>query len=126
MFYNQLYINNDQVIIQTSDGLQQTNPYIITDNNDVKMTTDFTCNHAYFHGFTILSDIRQKTDIKDINVCLTKNSIKEIVSLMGVAVQDALVQWKGEKWQERGPLLITHWGISGPAAIKLAAWHARL
>jgi predicted Rossmann fold flavoprotein len=55
----------------------------------------------------------------------TKSSIKEIVSLMGVAVNDATVQWKGEKTSERGPVLITHWGISGPAAIKLSAWNAR-
>ena len=50
---------------------------------------------------------------------------KNITTLMGVAVDNATIQWKGVKNIEKGPLLITHWGISGPAAIKLSAWCAR-
>ena len=50
---------------------------------------------------------------------------KKITTLMGVAVDKASIQWKGNKKTEIGPLLITHWGISGPAAIKLSAWCAR-
>jgi predicted Rossmann fold flavoprotein len=50
---------------------------------------------------------------------------KNITTLMGVAVDNASIQWKGNKHVEQGPLLITHWGISGPAAIKLSAWCAR-
>ena len=50
---------------------------------------------------------------------------KNITALMGVAVDNATIQWKGVKNIEQGPLLITHWGISGPAAIKLSAWCAR-
>ena len=52
-------------------------------------------------------------------------SDKKITTLMGVAVDHASIQWKGNKHIEQGPLLITHWGISGPAAIKLSAWCAR-
>ena len=52
-------------------------------------------------------------------------SDKKITTLMGVAVDNASIQWKGNKHIEQGPLLITHWGISGPAAIKLSAWCAR-
>ena len=48
-----------------------------------------------------------------------------ITSLMGVAVDYASIQWAGHKHIEKGPLLITHWGISGPAAIKLSAWCAQ-
>ena len=29
------------------------------------------------------------------------------------------------KLRERGPLLVTHWGLSGPAILKLSAWGAR-
>ena len=50
---------------------------------------------------------------------------KNITTLMGVAVDNASIQWKGNKHVEQGSLLITHWGISGPAAIKLSAWCAR-
>jgi predicted Rossmann fold flavoprotein len=49
-----------------------------------------------------------------------------IISLMGVSVPDAQVKISGENLKERGPLLITHWGMSGPAILKLSAWGARV
>lgn len=48
-----------------------------------------------------------------------------IVELMGVAVEKAVVKITGTKLTEEGPLLITHWGISGPVVLKLSAWGAR-
>ena len=44
--------------------------------------------------------------------------------LMGVAVPDGEVRIVGTKLKQRGPLLVTHWGLSGPAVIKLSAWAA--
>lgn len=49
---------------------------------------------------------------------------KKFKDLMGVSVISAQVQVAGTKYKERGPLLITHWGLSGPAVIKLSAWAA--
>ena len=48
-----------------------------------------------------------------------------INQLMGVAVPDVQVKIVGSKLQERGPLLITHWGLSGPVVLRLSAWGAR-
>lgn len=48
-----------------------------------------------------------------------------ITSLMGVAVPRAQVKIAGSKLQETGPVLITHWGMSGPAVLRLSAWGAR-
>ncbi len=48
-----------------------------------------------------------------------------ITALMGVSVQEAQVKITGTKLQEQGPLLITHWGMSGPAILRLSAWGAR-
>jgi predicted Rossmann fold flavoprotein len=45
--------------------------------------------------------------------------------LAGVSVPDAAASVSGTKLRERGPLLITHWGLSGPAILKLSAWGAR-
>ncbi|MDO7851937.1 BaiN/RdsA family NAD(P)/FAD-dependent oxidoreductase [Hymenobacter convexus] len=45
--------------------------------------------------------------------------------LMGVSVPHARVVLAGEKLQYEGPLLVTHWGVSGPAVLKLSAWGAR-
>ncbi|MVT09184.1 BaiN/RdsA family NAD(P)/FAD-dependent oxidoreductase [Chitinophaga tropicalis] len=48
-----------------------------------------------------------------------------ITTLMGVSVEEAHVKIAGTKLQERGPLLITHWGMSGPSILRLSAWGAR-
>jgi predicted Rossmann fold flavoprotein len=66
------------------------------------------------------------TIIEPVPSLFTFNTVdKKITTLMGVAVDKASIQWKGNKNIETGPLLITHWGISGPSAIKLSAWCAR-
>ncbi|WP_188051407.1 NAD(P)/FAD-dependent oxidoreductase [Flavobacterium sp. GP15] len=48
-----------------------------------------------------------------------------IKELSGVAAQ-ATVKVKDTKLISSGPLLITHWGMSGPAILKLSAWGARI
>jgi len=45
--------------------------------------------------------------------------------LSGVSVEEATTAVTGTQLKERGPLLITHWGLSGPAILKLSAWGAR-
>ena len=47
-----------------------------------------------------------------------------ISELMGVSVKDATVKIKGTKFSRQGPLLITHWGFSGPAVLKLSSFAA--
>lgn len=48
-----------------------------------------------------------------------------LAGLEGLSVPDAETSVPGTKLRERGPLLITHWGLSGPAVLKLSAWGAR-
>jgi predicted Rossmann fold flavoprotein len=48
-----------------------------------------------------------------------------ITQLMGVSVPEAQVKITGTHLQAKGPLLITHWGLSGPAVLRLSAWGAR-
>ncbi|WP_317196783.1 BaiN/RdsA family NAD(P)/FAD-dependent oxidoreductase [Hymenobacter piscis] len=45
--------------------------------------------------------------------------------LPGVSVARARVKVAGEKLEYEGPVLVTHWGVSGPAVLKLSAWGAR-
>lgn len=49
---------------------------------------------------------------------------QRIKGLAGVS-SEAIVKIRGEKLENSGPLLITHWGMSGPAILKLSAWGAR-
>jgi predicted flavoprotein YhiN len=48
-----------------------------------------------------------------------------LIGLSGVSVENAMATVGGTKLRESGPLLITHWGLSGPAILKLSAWGAR-
>jgi len=106
--------------------------FVITLNNQNKITADAICMAT---GGMSSSE---KTDkllwlkefghsiVAPVPSLFTFNLVdKKITTLMGVAVDQANIQWKGNKIIEKGPLLITHWGISGPAAIKLSAWCAR-
>lgn len=45
--------------------------------------------------------------------------------LSGVSVPDAFLRIPGTKLSAEGPLLVTHWGLSGPAVLRISAWGAR-
>lgn len=49
-----------------------------------------------------------------------------LTGLMGVVVPMVKVKISGTKLEQTGPVLITHWGLSGPAVLRLSAWGARL
>lgn len=55
--------------------------------------------------------------------CIPNQQLK---NLMGTVVENATATLCGTKLKANGPLLITHWGISGPAVLKLSAHGARL
>jgi len=48
-----------------------------------------------------------------------------LAELSGLSVEDVATSVVGTPLRERGPLLVTHWGLSGPAVLKLSAWGAR-
>lgn len=53
-----------------------------------------------------------------------------ITKLMGVSIENSKIKIPipktfGTRLEEQGPLLITHWGLSGPAVLRLSAWGAR-
>jgi predicted Rossmann fold flavoprotein len=50
------------------------------------------------------------------------NPVRE---LMGNVTEETTVRVEGTKLSGHGPLLITHWGMSGPAILQLSAWGAR-
>lgn len=48
-----------------------------------------------------------------------------ITDLMGVSVDEVTIKIAGTKIIQTGPILITHWGLSGPVVLKASAWAAR-
>lgn len=65
--------------------------------------------------------------IKPVPSLFTFNIKNELINgLAGISVPTAEISIKDQKLHEIGPLLITHWGLSGPAILKLSAWGARI
>lgn len=50
---------------------------------------------------------------------------KNLTQLTGTTVEEAIVSLAGTKFKSQGALLITHWGMSGPAVLKLSSYAAR-
>lgn len=50
---------------------------------------------------------------------------KRLAGLAGVSVPSARVRVSDTALDDAGPLLITHWGVSGPGILRLSAWGAR-
>jgi predicted Rossmann fold flavoprotein len=67
-------------------------------------------------GHTIVSPIPSLFTFNDAQ--------KDFKDLMGLSVANASVRIAGTKFTAQGPVLITHWGLSGPAVIRLSAWSA--
>ncbi len=97
--------------------------------NDRTIIADYVCiasggypKSIQFEWLTTLGH----TIIPPIPSLFTFNMPKHpITTLMGITVQEVNVKIVGSKLQQKGPLLITHWGLSGPAILKLSAWGAR-
>ena len=54
--------------------------------------------------------------------CIADEALR---SLMGLVAEEAAVGICGTKMRAEGPLLVTHWGMSGPAILKLSSYGAR-
>ncbi len=52
------------------------------------------------------------------------DSGKKFTDLMGISVPNGEVRIASTNFKQQGPVLITHWGLSGPAVIRLSAWAA--
>lgn len=98
-------------------------------NGDWSMQADFVCIASGGYPKAAQFDWLKKAGhiIEDpVPSLFTFNMPGNVITaLMGVVVENAAVKITGTKLSEQGPLLITHWGMSGPAILKLSAWGAR-
>ncbi len=77
-------------------------------------------------GFDWLSELGHQIE-NPVPSLFTFNMPKNpVTQLMGVAVENASVRIQGTKLKTNGPLLVTHWGMSGPAVLKCSAFGARI
>lgn len=85
-----------------------------------------TGGHPSMSGYEMLSglDIDIEHSVPSLfSLCINNDSLK---ALMGTVVKEAAVTLQGTKLRAEGALLITHWGISGPATLKLSSYAARV
>ncbi len=127
-----------RVNIQTHAGVKEIVPgegrFTLELENGTRMTADYVCvacggfsKTAQFdwltrQGHTISTPV---PSLFTFNMPDQKNAGNPLTALMGVSVLSAAVKVAGTKLSSTGPLLITHWGLSGPAVLKLSAWGAR-
>ncbi|MBS1752747.1 MAG: NAD(P)/FAD-dependent oxidoreductase [Ferruginibacter sp.] len=102
--------------------------YVVCKDGEL-IKTDFVCVASGGYPKLIQYEWLQNTthDIeKPVPSLFTFNMPgNSITSLMGIVAQNVQVKIMGTKIFEQGPLLITHWGMSGPAILKLSAWAAK-
>ena len=98
-------------------------------NTNKTIAADFTCvacggypKGSMFQWLTTLGHSIEEPVPSLFTFNMPDNAITQ---LMGVSVEKAVVKIVGSKLSEEGPLLITHWGMSGPVVLKLSAWGAR-
>ena len=76
-------------------------------------------------GFAWLEDLNHKIENPVPSLFTFNVPNNPITKLMGIVVENSLVGIQGTKLKSTGPLLITHWGLSGPAILKLSSYGAR-
>jgi predicted Rossmann fold flavoprotein len=129
-FQKELNKPNISVFLNTEiqDIKRENNNYTITSTKDA----------VIFDIVVIATGGAQKErELNYFNLSLTHTTIstvpslftfkiddKELTQLMGLSVQNAQIKIISSPFKETGPLLITHWGLSGPAILKLSAWGA--
>lgn len=107
--------------------LKRSDSFLLTVNNE-KIEVDkvivTTGGNSKLKAYQWLAELRHKIE-QPIPSLFTFNMPKEpITSLMGVVVENVTVHIQGTKLKNQGALLITHWGMSGPAILKLSAFAA--
>jgi predicted Rossmann fold flavoprotein len=97
-------------------------------SNGRQLTADFLCIASGGYPKTSMFEWLKRTGHtieKPVPSLFTFNLPKHpITELMGVSVERVRVKIEGSKLIEEGPVLITHWGFSGPVILRLSAWGA--
>lgn len=106
---------------------------ILKEENNYRIETNQTHYHADIIVFTTGSSPKSLNILKTLGHRIVDGvpslftfNIKDplLEGLSGTSFEHAEINLPQFKAEESGPLLITHWGLSGPAILKLSAWQA--
>ncbi len=119
-----------KIEVKTQTGVKEIQPWggkylIKTNNGDYQADTLIYTTGSSPKSLKILESLGHKT-IDLVPSLFTFNIKSEVLhDLPGTTFTNAEVAIPSLKMEESGPMLITHWGLSGPAILKLSAWKAR-
>lgn len=120
-----------EIILRISTGVKEINPAagyyeLITEKGVFKADQVIVCTggNPKTEGYSFLNSLNHSLKAPIPSLFTFNTPGEPIRSLMGLSVGDANVRIEGTKLSYRGPVLITHWGISGPAVLKLSAFGA--
>ncbi|MBM3185674.1 MAG: NAD(P)/FAD-dependent oxidoreductase [Bacteroidetes bacterium] len=112
---HQISKSENSFLIQTEEATLEFDCLIVTIGGQPKAS-----------GFNLMESFGHHV-VEPVPSLFTFNMPKNpICELMGNVVEHTTVKVEGTKLLGQGPLLITHWGMSGPAILKLSAWGARI
>jgi predicted Rossmann fold flavoprotein len=121
------------VSIQTSEGVtsvvkKEDNFELVTDTGNSYTSTSVliaTGGTRLAAGAKLAASLGHKLQPPTPSLFTFKIKDPRIDGLLGLSVSPAEVSIQQSKLRSRGPVLITHWGLSGPGILKISAWGAR-
>ena len=128
--YNvQILMNREIIKIKKISSEENKNYFQLVCKDDSILESDFVCIACGgFHKpeqYNWLTEIGHSYE-SPVPSLFTFNVPKNPISeLMGISVENARIKINGTKFSQSGPILITHWGFSGPAVLKLSAFAAK-
>jgi predicted Rossmann fold flavoprotein len=128
--YNvQILMNRETIKIEKFSLSDNVNYFQLFFKNGSILQSDFVCiacggyqKEDQYKWITNLSHSFEKPVPSLFTFNVPKNPIAE---LMGITVENVHVKITDNKLSQTGPILITHWGFSGPSILKLSAFAAK-
>jgi len=119
----EIYINNG------IDDIEKTNSdmWLVKTSNGEKLVADKVvfCSGSQIRSWKLLEKLGHSVSTPTPSLFTFNTKDQRLNNLMGTSIPKVQLKIKGTKLVSEGPLLITHWGLSGPAILKLSAWGAR-
>lgn len=114
---------------EVSNIKYETGRFDIELSDNRRLTADFVCvasgGYPKFSMFSWMQQLGHSIEEPVPSLFTFNIPDHSITQLMGVSVEAVKVKIAGTKLEVTGPVLITHWGLSGPAILKLSSWGAR-
>ena len=128
-YHVEILMNRDIVKIEKISSEENKNQFQIFSKDSSILEADYVCiacggyhKAEQYKWLTQLGHTFESPVPSLFTFNVPKNPISE---LMGISVENVQIRINGTKLSQIGPMLITHWGFSGPAILKLSAFAAK-